>query len=226
MPGPIVDETVIDRRYWPLDADGFARTIGLEQRQRIGHELIGGERLLAHGDVDIARLVDPELDLARLDLAHGPPHVERHGAELRIGHEAARAQHLAELADLAHEVRGRDGRIELHPSALDSLDEVLGPDHVGARLSSLPLLLTLGEYRHPHRLADSVREHDGTPHHLIGVLRVDPEAQRHVDALVELRGGQLLDDLERLLDGVRLLLVEDRAGGLLALRHHRHALAP
>ena len=27
MPGPIVDDTVIDRRYWPLAADGLARTM-------------------------------------------------------------------------------------------------------------------------------------------------------------------------------------------------------
>src|SRR5688572_24242354 len=80
----------------------------LEQGQRVGGQLIGRERLLADRDVDVARLVHPELDLARFDLAHRPPHVERHGAQLRIGHEAARTQHLTQLADLPHEVRGRD----------------------------------------------------------------------------------------------------------------------
>src|SRR5262245_9606093 len=198
---------------------------GFEQGQRIGHEVIGREGPLAHGDMDVPRLVDPELDLARFDVAHGPPHVERHGAEPRAGHETARPQHLAELSDLTHEIRGRDRRVELHPSSLDSLDEILGADHVRARLSRLPLLLALGEDRDPDGLADAVRKYDGAPHHLVGMLRVDPETQRHVHALVELRGRQLLDDLERFLDGVRLLFVEQRPGCLLALRHHRHALA-
>ena len=119
----------------------------------------------------------------------GAGHVERHRPELRVGHEPARAQHLAELADLPHEIGSRHGGIEVHEAALDLLHQVLGPDHVGARLARFPLLLTLGEHRDPHRLADAVRQHDRAAHHLVGVLRVDPEPERHVDRLVELRVG-------------------------------------
>ena len=88
------------------------------------------------------------------------------------------------------------------------------------------LLLALGEDGHPHRLADAVGQHDGAPHHLVGVLGIDPEPQGHVHRLVELGVGQLLEDAERLLDRVVLLAVVDRLGRLQLLRRHWHLGLP
>ena len=96
-------------------------------------------------------------------------------------------EHLAEPADLAHEVGRGDGGVELHPAALHPLDEILGADDVGAGLARLALLLALGEHGHPHGLADAVRQHDRAAHHLVGVLGIDAEAEREIDRLVELR---------------------------------------
>ena len=58
-----------------------------------------------------------------------------------IRHEPARSEHFAEAPDLPHEVGGGDGGVELHPAALDALHEIVGPDHVGAGLARLTLLL-------------------------------------------------------------------------------------
>jgi hypothetical protein len=58
--------------------------------------------------------------------------VHRDGAGLRVGHEAAGAQDLAETTDLAHEVRGGDDGVEVEPAAGDLLDQVVGTDEVGA----------------------------------------------------------------------------------------------
>ena len=149
-------------------------------------------------------------------------HVERHRPELGVRHEPARAQHLAEPAHLPHEVGRRDGGVEVHEAALDLLHQVLGPHQVGAGLAGLALLLALGEHRHPHRLADAVRQHDGSAHHLVGMLGIDPEPQRHVHRLVELGVGQLLEDAEGLLDGVRLLAVEEGLGRLQLLGRGCH----
>src|SRR5262249_6747357 len=46
--------------------------------------------------------------------------------------------------------------------------------------------------------------------------------QRQVDGLVELRRRLLLDDVERLLDRVRLLRIVESAGRFLPFRHHGH----
>src|SRR5206468_698439 len=58
------------------------------------------ERLLAYGCVHDAALVHPELDLAGLQLFDRPSHVHGHGPRLRVGHQAAGAEHLAEGTEL------------------------------------------------------------------------------------------------------------------------------
>ena len=79
-------------------------------------------------------------------------HVHGHGAELRVRHQAARAEHAAEPADHAHHVRRRDHAVELEPVlVLDLLGEVLGAHEVGARLARLVLLVALGEDQDAHR---------------------------------------------------------------------------
>jgi hypothetical protein len=145
--------------------------------------------------VDVARLVHPELHLTGLGLPNGAPDVEGHGAQLGVGHEATRAQHLAQAPDLAHEVGGGDGGVEVHEAALDLLHQVLGADHVGAGLPGFALLVALGEHRHAHALADAVREHHGPANHLIGVLGVDAQAEGQVHRLVELGARHRLEGL-------------------------------
>jgi hypothetical protein len=61
-----------------------------------------------------------------------------------------------------------------------------------------------GDDEHPHRLARTGRQHDGATHHLVGVTRVDAEADRDFDRLVELRERHLLDQRDRLLGLIRL----------------------
>jgi hypothetical protein len=136
--------------------------------------------------VHVARLVHAELHLPGLGLAHGPRHVEGDRSQFRVGHEPARSEGLAELPHLPHEVGCGDGRVELEPSALDLLHEVLSAHHVGPRLARLALLVSLGEDRHTHRLSDTVGQHDRAAHHLVGMLRVHAQPQRQVHGLVEL----------------------------------------
>src|SRR5437016_4615738 len=157
----------------PLRGRGLRPHDRLDHGHCVRHQVLGGERVLADRRVHVPGLVHPKLDLARLRLAHRASDVEGHGAELRVRHEAARTEHFAEPADLTHEVGRRDGRVELHPTALDALDEVFGAHDVGARLARLALLVTLREDRDTHRLANAVRQHHRTPHHLVGMLAID-----------------------------------------------------
>src|SRR4029453_3032141 len=209
-----------------LGRGGLGADDGLEQGERVGGDLVLREGALPHRHVHVAGLVHAELDLARLRLAHRAPDVEGHGAELRVRHEPARAQHLAESAHLAHEIGGGDGGVELEPAALHPLHEILGTDHVRARLARLALLLALGEHRHPHRLADAVRQHHRTAHHLVGMLGIDAQAQRQVHRLVELGARELAEDVHGLLDAQLLHAVVQRARRLLALRQCRHVKPP
>src|SRR6185503_2729106 len=141
------------QRAWNVDADARAhrardgeraqvgalctrrlRTVDrVHERREVGHERLGLEARLAHGDVDDRALVDLELDATALDLANGAVQVERDRARLGIRHQATTAEDLAQAPDLAHQVRRREGDVEVEPPGLDLLDQVLRADLVGAR---------------------------------------------------------------------------------------------
>src|SRR3546814_9268671 len=67
---------------------------------------------------------------------------------------------LAEPPDDAHHVRGRDAAVEIDRPALDNLHQILGTDDIGARLTRLIGLRTLGEHADAHRLAGALGQRD------------------------------------------------------------------
>ncbi|CAB4872108.1 unannotated protein [freshwater metagenome] len=158
-------------------------------------------------------LIDAELNLAALDVGDGLGDVHGHRAGLRVRHQATRAQDLAEGSDLAHEVRGRHCGVEVGPAALDLLDQVVGADEIGTCSPRFIGLLAVGEDQDPGGLAGAVREVDGAADHLVGLARVDAEADRHLNSRVELRRDGALGDADGGERRVQLVGV-DLLGGL------------
>ena len=141
----------------------------------------------------------------------------RHGAGLRVGHEAAGAEHLAETTDLAHELGGRDRRVERGVAAGDLLDELGAADLVSAGCDG-----GLGggagrEHDDAGGLAGAVREDDGAAHHLVGLAGVDAELQRDLDGRVELRRTGLLRERDCLGRGVELAVFDLLGRGAVGL---------
>ena len=203
IPGPIVEDIVTLRRYLPFAADGLALTTLSTSACALSMSFCVVERDLADRGVHDTGLVDAELDLAGLDFLDRPGDVDRDRSGLRVRHQAARAEHLTELADGAHHVRRRDDRVEVGPAALDLVDQLLAADEVGAGLLRFFLLVAAGNRQHALALAEPVRQDDGAADHLIGVLRIDAKAKRELDRLVELRVFHLLHQGNRILDRVR-----------------------
>ena len=50
--------------------------------------------------------------------------------------------------------------------------------------------VAFAEHDHAHVFAEAVRQGDGTAHHLIGIFRIDPKAEGHVDGFVKLGKGR------------------------------------
>ena len=130
---------------------------------------------------------------ARLDL-------EGDRADLRVRHQAAGTEQLADLADRAHHVRSGDGRVKVVPARLDLGHQVVGADMVGTGRLGLLRLLALGEDQDAHGLAEPVGEDHGAAHHLVGLAGVDAETHTDIDRLVEL--------------GVSVSLTRDRASSI------------
>src|SRR4029078_10854538 len=87
-------------------------------------------------------------------------------------------------------------------------DELLAADHIGPGLGGLTRLVTHGEDGHADGSAGAVGQRHGPADHLVGLARVDPEVERDLDRLVELRIGERLEDLEGLARRVLLLAID------------------
>ena len=210
----------------PLAPAGFALATASAKARDVLDELAVVERGLADAGMDDAGLLDAELDRAALGGLDGAGDVHRHRADLRVRHQAARAEHLTETADERHHVGRRDAAVEVDRAAVDRLDEILGADDVGAGRLRLVGLGAAGEHRDAHRAAGAVRQVADAAHHLVGVARIDAEVHRDLDGLVELRLGALLDQLHRVVERIELGAVDALAGGADALSFVCHRALP
>src|SRR5205085_11605341 len=119
-------------------------------------------------------------------------------------HQYARTQYRAELADDAHGIGARDHAVKVALTGLHLGRQVLEPDDVRAGRLGRLLVLAGGEHRDAHRLAGAVRHHRRAAYLLVGLAGVDAEIDRRVHGFRELGGGELLYQLNGLLDRVDL----------------------
>ena len=172
-------EIVIDLMYVPFAVAGLSFISCSSSARRFVASCLGLERGLAERRLDDAGLLDAELDATGLELADRLGDVGGDRADLRVRHQAARTEDAADLADLDHHVRRRDERVELEPVLLgDLLDVLVAAREVGAGLERFLRLVGLGDDEHALGLAGAGRHHDRAADHLVGVLRVDAEANR------------------------------------------------
>ena len=155
--------------------------------------------------MDDAGLVSAVTHLTGLGILHGFGRVRRHGADLGVRHQTARAQHLAQLADDAHRVRRSDDHVVVQVAGQHLLGQVVHAHGFGAGCDGFIGLGTGGgEHGYTHRLAGTGWQHGGTTHLLVGLLGIHAEAHGHVDGFHELGLAVVLDDLQRFINGVRL----------------------
>ena len=193
------------------------------------NQLALGEAPLADREVHVRAAVGAVFELAGLRVAHGLADVEGDGARLRVRHQAARPQDAPEPPDVPHLVGCRDRDVEVGEALLDPLREVGGADDVRPRLLGLPRLVAFCEDGDAGLPARAVRQHQRAAELLVRVADVQPEAEVHLDRLVELRARKVLEHPYRLDGRVRPLAVDRRPGRLVALAvlcHQRSTSTP
>ncbi len=159
-------------------------------------QLLGGEGGLADDECQVGVLVDAELDTTTLDVCDGLRDVHGHGAGLGVRHEATGAQDAAEAADLAHEVGGSNGDVEVGVALGDLLDELVAADLVGACGDRFLSARTNGEDEDAGGLAGAVRQGHGAADHLVRLAGVDTESEDDLNGRVELGDGGLLGQVQ------------------------------
>ena len=191
-----------------LGATGLVAVDGFLQGLEVVEQVVATEAGLAKAHVDDAGAVRPELQFAGLEFVDGARQVGGHGAGLGVGHQAAGAEHPAQLRHLGHHVRGGDQQIKVHLTGGNRVDQLVIASQVGAGGLGGSHLLAPGDHGDANRLAGAVGQGHGGAQLLVGVLGIDAEARVGLERFIELGGGVLLDQLERL-DG-RVDAVFDR----------------
>ncbi|CEE60552.1 conserved hypothetical protein [Xanthomonas citri pv. citri] len=189
-----------------------------QQRLQVRLQRFVVEAGLADGAVDDAGLVGAVAHLARLGILDRFARIGRHGADLRVRHQAARTQQGAQLTDDAHGVRGRDDHVIVQVAGLHLLGQVVHAHGLG---TSGQGFVSLGacrcEHCNAHALAGTGRQHGGTAHLLVGLLGVHAQAHGNVDRLDELGLGGGLQDLDCVFEGIGLARNDSGRNGLNAL---------
>src|SRR5215467_11034123 len=175
------------------------------------HKFIGRERYLAHTGMDDAGLLDAEFDGATLRGLDGTGNVHSYGADFGVRHHAARAQHFTEPAHQRHQIGRRNATIEINVAAIDSLDQILGPNHIGAGGARLVRFGAAREHRHALNSAGAVRQGNDAADHLVSMPRIDAEIHGDLDGLVKFRIGTVFDHLYRIIEGIEFLTVDPLA---------------
>src|SRR6267378_7959711 len=91
----------------------------VNHRMRIFRKLCGVKLNLSDGTVNDSGLVHAEFHFAGFHFLDRLGNLKRDRASLRIGHQAARAEHFAELAGGAHHIRRGDHSVVVHPAFHD-----------------------------------------------------------------------------------------------------------
>src|SRR5712692_6490764 len=149
-----------------------------------------------------AGFIHAELHLASLDLFHRAGHVKGNRARFRVGHQSARAEHFAEPPGRFHHVRRGDHRFVIGPAFHNLLHHIFAAHKIRAGLLRLAHFFAAGDHQHTLRLAESVREHHRSAHHLVGMFRVYTQIHRQFDGLVELREFRFLQHFRSLFQGI------------------------
>ena len=113
----------------------------------------------------------------------------RDGADLGVGHEAARTEEAGDGGQGGHHVGGRQGAVEIQGDGAGGQirnDLVASGHHVAPALRDGRggQFGIVGKYHDPYGLAGAVGEGDGTAEGLSGLARVEVEVQGQFDRLV------------------------------------------
>ncbi len=176
IPGPIVVDKRDLAEVATLGSTRLQPDDLIHRREIVLGQLLGAEGRFADDEVQIGMPVDPELDLAALDVADRFRDVDGDCSGLRVGHQPAGAESAAEATNFAHHVGRRHDGVEVQVSLRDLVDQLIGAHLVGPSRNRGFGALAGGEHQHPCRLARAIGEVDGAADHLIRLTRIDPES--------------------------------------------------
>ena len=138
------------------------------------------------------------LNATALELLDSLSNVRGNRTELRVRHQATGAEDLTKTANLAHLVRSSNSSVEVELASLNLSSQLLSANDVSTSLASSISSSALSEHSNTDSLARAVRQGNRAAQLLISLTRVDAQTEVSLNSLVELRGCNLVDQLESL----------------------------
>lgn len=152
-----------------------------------------------------------------LNVLDGGADVHGHRTRFGVRHETARTEDPADATDLGHDLRHGDADVEVGPTALYLVDEFVEADEIGAGVFSFLFLVGSDEGEYALGLTGAVGQGDRTPQGLVGLPRVDAQADVHVDRSVEFGEVDLFHEGHCLFERIEPLIVHFLVGGFALL---------
>src|SRR5262249_53332090 len=160
---------------------------------------------LAHDDVNVSSFVGLEFDATGFHFLYRLHGIFGDGAGFRIGHQATRAQHLAEFTDFVHRFGRRNRDIKFRPAFLAFLNHVVEADVFRAGgFRGFGSRAGFGKYEHADELAAAVWKWNGATHHLVGLLWVHAETECEINRFVEFSFWKFREDGDGILQRISL----------------------
>ena len=205
-PGPMVDDTVMLFRSRPLAAEGFALTMLSTSACAFAMSASASNDVLPSGACTMPVLSTRNSTLpaliSRTALAMSVVTVPVFGFGIRPrGPSTLPSRPTPRIMSGVATTASKSIQPPRIFSTISS-----PPRDVSAGLLRFLLLLGAGDHQHPLALAQPVRQHDRAAHHLVGVLGIDAQPDGHFNRLVELGELHLLDERQRLFQGVGTIL--------------------
>ena len=165
------------------------------------------ERHLANTSMNDTGLFDAELNSATLGVVNCGLDVRSYRTDLRVRHQAARAENLTETTDERHHVRCSNDCIEVDLAALDFLDEFFCTNDVCTSCLGFFSLVTTCEHGNADSLARTVRQNAHAADHLVSVTRVNTQIHGDFDGFIEFRLGVVFENFNSSFNAVEGIAV-------------------
>lgn len=163
------------------------------------------ETQLPNDRVHISTGIVAKFDLTGLVFANHSANFGSDCARPGRRHEPAGTEYASERSDQAHHIRCRNTNVEVEPSILNTLGQILLTDRISPGHASLLSHVALGEHDYSLRTSDPMRKNDRATNDLVRLLGIDAEMEMNLHGLIKLGSPEPFHDLHCLSQSNRSL---------------------